>query len=267
MMFREDLMSTEDTTNQTAASSAVKRVKLTRTLPTDRITFYKQSEILRAFAAAYEKANAPVSNDDVGRLVGMAGSTVSQINAFFVDVGLLARADTGKFTPTTPAIEYLKLHQFSADRAWSKLAPVFEKSWFGQELVAKLKFRSVDESEAITDLALASNAEKGYEPQLKIAIDWLVLVGVAVREGTQIKLAHTSTPSQRDVPSAPNNNQPPTTAPDTVEEGLHRSVLPLDASSKRRLVVWAPPTITAKELERIKSWLAVQIIVSDDSTG
>jgi hypothetical protein len=242
---------------------------LTQTLPTDRISFTKQTEIVRAFAAVYDKNNSPVSNDDVGRFINMAGSTVSQSNAMFVDVGLLQRAEAGKFIPTAPTLEYFKLHQFSPDRAWSKLSPLIERSWFGQELISKLKFRSIDENEAITDLALASNAEKGYEPQLKIAIEWLVQVGLAVREGTQLRIAPTGIPSI-ETPSLPGTAKPASPAvptADSVEDGLFKSVLPLDASSKRRLVVWAPPTITKKELERVKAWLAVQIIVSDgDST-
>lgn len=247
---------------------APKRVKLTQTLPTDRISFAKQTEIIRAFAAAYDKNGAPVSNDDVGRFVDLAGSTVSQCNALLIDLGILQRAEAGKFTPTAPAMEYFKLHQFSPDRAWSKLSPLIEKSWFGQELIAKLKFRAIEESEAVTDLALASNAEKGYEAQLKLAIEWLVQVGLAVREGSQLRIAQSGTNGgvSGEAPVPSNVGVPPTPSADVIEEGLFKSILPLDASSKRRLVVWAPATITMKELERIKQWLAVQIIVSDDAT-
>jgi hypothetical protein len=255
-----------------APVTAARRARLNHTLPTDRIGFTKQVDIIRAYAAAYDKLGGPVGNSDVASFVGMAEATVAMANAFLTDTGLLS-GDAGKFTPTQPLIEYFKVHQFSPERAWAKLAPLFERSWFGLELIPKLKIRPIDESEAINDLAIASNAEKKHLGQLKVGIDWLVQVGLIIREGQQLKLAPFAM-SGGNQDNAGNQNTPPVEKPaapvapkppsEVVEEGLQRSVLPLDASTKRRLVIWAPPTVTPKELERIQQWLSFQLIVAGE---
>jgi hypothetical protein len=260
-------MSTPDSQQHQAAGNTSKRAKLAQVLPTDRIQFAKQLDIIRAYAAAYEKNNAPVSNAEVAGFVSMAETTVGMANAFLTDVGIIL-GDGGKFSASPALLEYFKVHQFSPDRAWAKLMPLFERSWFGLEIVPKLKIRPVDEAEAINDLAIAANAEKKHLGQLKVAIDWLVQVGLVLREGSQIRLGTgiTGNGETPPPPKPPGDTPPPPPAPpaDRLEDGLHKSVLPLDAASSRRLVVWAPATITAKELERIKQWLSVQIIVSDE---
>lgn len=254
------------TDNQNPAQpAAAKRAKLNHTLPTDRIQFSKQIDLIRAYAAASEKVGGGVTNAEVASFVGMAEATISMANAFLTEVELLT-VDGGKYTPSPALREYFKVHQFSPERAWAKLAPLFERSWFGMEIIPKLKIRPLDETEAINDLAIASNAEKKHLGQLKVGIDWLVQVGLVTRDGTQLRLGvlgqsgeeKGGAPSEIEKPKTPS-----TPVADTPEEGLNKSVLPLDAAGKRRLVVWAPPTISTKELERIKNWLSVQIIVDD----
>lgn len=191
--------STTDQSNPTPRA----RQKLAKTLPTDRVPFPKQLELIRAYAAAAEKVGGAVSNADAGKFVGLADSTIATTNAYFCDIGLLQKVESGKFVPSQPLVEHFKVYQLSADRSWAKLAPLFEKWWAGQELIPKLRFRPIDESEAITDLAIAANAERSHYGHLKIAIDWLAQVGLVSREGGQLRLVTQSTPMLDPAPVSP----------------------------------------------------------------
>src|SRR6266550_3717598 len=68
------------------------RQKPAKVLPTDRIRHDKQMDILRAFAAVSGHERKAVTNKEVGAVVSMADSTISQIVPFFVDTGLIVRA-------------------------------------------------------------------------------------------------------------------------------------------------------------------------------
>ena len=73
-----------------------KRSSLAKTLPTDRIAFEKQVALLRSFAAVYaSNGGKPVTNEQAGEVLNpkLSGSTVTQTNGFFGDIGLIARSD------------------------------------------------------------------------------------------------------------------------------------------------------------------------------
>lgn len=250
----------------TTKAAAPKKTKLSKTLPTDRINFPKQFDIIVGYSIAYDKAGQqPVSNQDVGNLVKLAAATVGMMNAFNMDVGIIQRTDGGKFMPSEETRECARMHQINPDRAWLKLAPLFERSWFGEELIAKLKIRSLSESEAIEDLAEIAHAEKDHLPQLKVALEYMEKCGVIVREGGMIKLASRSSRDETDeqdkgnkVNSASSHNEL-----HKVEIiGLECHSLTLDPLKKRKIVIHTPPSITEKELDRIQKWLSFQLIVT-----
>src|SRR6266567_7699528 len=54
-----------------------------------------------------------------------------------------------------------------------------------------------------------------------------------------------------------------TAAPGAAPNGPESHFLTLDAKTQRRVILQAPPVITASELKRIQSWLAVQFHVVD----
>ncbi|MGH9555713.1 MAG: hypothetical protein ACRD2Y_07810, partial [Terriglobales bacterium] len=61
----------------------------TKILPTDRITFTRQLDILRAWAAISGPMGKIATNNAVADVVKMQASTVSMANAFLNSVGLL----------------------------------------------------------------------------------------------------------------------------------------------------------------------------------
>src|SRR6266478_4088427 len=64
-----------------------KTTKLTKILPSDRVTFAKQLEILRGYAAASAQGTKAVTNVELASIIGMAAETISTCNAFFSSVG------------------------------------------------------------------------------------------------------------------------------------------------------------------------------------
>src|SRR2546430_543247 len=62
-------------------------------LPSDRISFPRQLDILRGFAVAAADNNGFASSAAVEPLIGMSHNTINLATPFFVHSGLLTRAD------------------------------------------------------------------------------------------------------------------------------------------------------------------------------
>lgn len=254
---------TETTSTETApppanTAQSRKRARLTKTLPTDRIPYARQLEIISAIPVAHEKAGAPITYSDVGAILGLADATLLQMAAFLADVGIVSKTDDGKFTPSNDLLDYYRVHKFSPEKAWVKLAPLFERSWFGREIIPRLKLRTLSESEALLCLAEVSGAEKDHEDQLKVGLEYLRKVGLIVKEGSQFKFSNAA-------PAEEKNDKPPTTEKpeDAAISGLDRYPIFLDAERKKQIVIFAPPSITKRELRRVQMWLRHQLVISD----
>lgn len=160
----------------------------TEPLPTRRMAFNKQVEILRAYPAICSPVAKAVTNAEIASVVELAPDTVGMANPFFVAIGLLDRSERG-CTPCSELMAFYHAHQWDPDAALHKLAPVFERAWFGQVLMPKLRFRDHSEEEALTALAEASAAIPDYRPQLKMVLDYLEIVGTIVQEDGRVRLA------------------------------------------------------------------------------
>lgn len=242
-----------------------KRTSLTRSLPTDRVTFTSQLEILRAYPAAYEKSGTAVSLDDLKGFINMAPATISLTNSFFCNVGLL-RKDGRKFVPCGELQATLRMWSISQERAWRKLGPVFQRSWIGEALIPKLRFKPLSEEDAAHELAEAATAEAQHLPQIRMVIDYLLISGLVVREGGMLRLANGCADAEGGpaTPAAASPSVPEGVASPTAK-GREAPVatLLLDPAGERRFIVQAPPTISSKELDRIKRWLEFQLIIED----
>src|SRR5579883_519265 len=69
------------------------RPKPAKVLPSQRIAFDKQLDILRAYAAASGPSCTPVSSEQVSKIVGMAESSFPLVNPFFCDVGFIQKIE------------------------------------------------------------------------------------------------------------------------------------------------------------------------------
>jgi hypothetical protein len=204
--------------SQTAAAKEA-RPKPAKILPTARVSFPKQLDILRAYAAASGPSNKPVTSEEVGGIVKIAGSTVMLANPFFMDVGFLQKieqkGEAWKFQPSPEVTNFQRAYAWNADTAPHKLAPRLALSWFAQALLPKLSFGPVDEVEAISILAEKAAAAPEYRPNLKLLIDFMEAAGMVERvEGriraTQMATTPVDTPAATDGTSS-GDGQPPNT--------------------------------------------------------
>lgn len=245
---------------------------LSKILPSDRLALERQVDALRAFVAEYEaNGGKSVTNEKAGSVAKMAPATILVANAFFCDVGILTRNEEG-FVPSQEAIAFLKAENgLNPETASEKLKPIFDRQWFSQLLIPRLRLRSMDESEVIKVLGEEANAEKAHLGRLKVLIQYLVFVKILQKEGSQITLANNVQFSQV-TPPAYKPTLPPAPAPahplEDKEElkDLEKHTLTLEVGKNRKIVIYAPSAVSEKELKRIQQWLEWQFIVTDRST-
>lgn len=163
------------------------RLRPTKILPTDRINFNKQLDLLRAWASASSPPGKIVTNNEVAEMVKMQASTISLANPFFASIGLLQKAEGG-YVPSADVVAYQRATEYS-DTPAHKLAPTMRESWFGVALLPKLGFRAMTEAEALAVLHDTASAPADYRAQLKMLLDYLVAAGVAQRDGDMLKSA------------------------------------------------------------------------------
>lgn len=240
-----------------------------KVLPTERITFAKQLDILRAYGAQYEATSKPVKNEDVAKIVGMKDSTVSISNAFFSSTKLIQRVESGGYTPCPEVISFCRAYQWDKEKAPQKLAPAIEQMWFAKALLPKLKFSPIQETEAIQHLGEETATDKESEPRLKLLLDYLSISGLVIRENGQVKLVQQAPkPDGGDADSgkagADKGIKPPD-KPSSDTANLVQHALPLKGG--RKIVVFSPPSISKTELKRIQDWLGLQLLIDEDTEG
>jgi hypothetical protein len=155
-------------------------------LPTPRISFPKQIDLLRAFGTLHATHGAPLSNDDVARVVGMAPGTVSLANPFFADVGLIQKVD-GRFLPSREVTSFARVYRWDADKAPRELAPLIRETWFAKTLLPLLSYSPLTERDALTELDKEATAGPEYLPQLRTLLDYLEVAGLLRRNGEMIE--------------------------------------------------------------------------------
>lgn len=195
--------------------------KPTKFLPTDRITFSRQLDILRAWAAASGPLGKPVTNNDVADIVKMQASTVSMANAFFSSIALLTKTEAG-YIPSQEVLAFLRNYEWSPETAAQKLAPAISKAWFAQELLNKLAFGPLTEDECIQDLADASAAGPDYRGQLRLLLEYLAASGLIQRDGNQVKKGNVNMTAAS--AAATNEAPPPMPKPENQTQDLSKTM-------------------------------------------
>jgi len=161
-----------------------------KTLPSSRIAFAKQIEILRGYASAYapdREGSRGITNAVVASLVDLNPSTISLANPFFADVGLLKRVDGGGHLPSAEVIRFQSAYAWNPETAGQELTGPLRDSWFGQALLPVLQMRPLSEQDALQRLAVAASVGKEREAQLRLVIDYLQLAELVSRDGNLIK--------------------------------------------------------------------------------
>lgn len=198
---------TEPTQTQAATPPAsntidkTPKVKPSKVLPNIRISFSKQLDLLRAYAAASGADQIGVTVDEVGVLAKMVGSTVTLANPFFQDIGLIKKQEskggTGgtRFVPAPEVFELQRAYEWDKKTAAHKLAPLMQRTWFVQSLIPRLTMSAISEDDAISVLADKATAAPAYKSNLKLLLDFIESAGIIARENGQIRLLKTEPPT------------------------------------------------------------------------
>jgi hypothetical protein len=208
------------------------RQKPTKTLPTDRLSFDKQTLILRGIVKASLAADrGSISNSDAAQYADVAPSSVSLCNAFFSDCGLTIREGV-KIRPADVVFEFDTAAQWEPDTAAHKLSPVIANTWFAKAILTKLALKpSIPTTEALSFLAQQCNAPLDYKPQLAMLLEYLSASGLIVLEGALVSVA------TRGVTPAPSQNQEP--AP-VIHRSVEISQVSVPLSSAKRITIALP---------------------------
>lgn len=171
-----------------AATAAESR--LTRPLPTDRLTFANQISLLRAYAVASGPDGRAVTNADLAKLVDLTASSVGLNNSFFAGVGLITKSGSG-YVPCAEVVSFNRSFGFSPDTAPHRLAPALRRTWFGSLLLPRLSMRPMSEQEALAELANAASATQEQAGRLRTLLEYLTTAALIERDGTTIRLGQT----------------------------------------------------------------------------
>jgi len=189
------------TAPEAAPKARPARSKPTKVLPTERIAFGKQLDLLRAYAAASGTAGKPVTNKEVADFMKMADTTASTANTFFCALGFLQRTENG-FVPNADVTNFSRAWDWKPENASHELAPSVRASWFGELLLPKLAFGPIEEDEALARLAQASAAGPEHRNPLRLCLDYMEAANLIVRDGSIIRLNRNAPQSQPEIPPA-----------------------------------------------------------------
>lgn len=178
-----------------------KQQQPSRKLPTDRISFQKQLDILRAYALGSNGGTTPVHYKAAAEMVKMSAATVPLMNTFIVDNGFVEKSGND-FIPHRALIDFTQAYSWNPETAPKKLAPLIRTTWFGDFMLKRLQFRSMTEDEMIAELAQQVGAPPDCKAQIKTLIDYTEVSGLVKRDGTQLSLGETANSAGNEQPRA-----------------------------------------------------------------
>lgn len=175
--------------------SAVPKKISDKVLPTVRVGLSKQFDLLRAYAAQHvTNGNKAVKVQDAASLINLNADTARTPNNFFVDTGLLLKAEAGSYIPTPDTISFYRACEWKQPDPEHKLQPTLRETWFAKAILGRLSFKPLEEQETIGYLAEAANATPEAKPQLVVLLGLLETVGLVKRDGNTISAARALTP-------------------------------------------------------------------------
>jgi hypothetical protein len=237
------------------------KAALLKVLPSDRLSFPKQIDALRAYAIAYDHSGKPVSNVEAGKIVDMSENTLVVTNAFFTDAGFLTRVEGG-FVPAEETKQFAKTEAWNKEVAPEKLRPLIERQWFAQLIVPRLRMRPLSKDEVLHVLAEAAGASAKERERVECLVEYLCFVRVIKQEGDGYRLNQVVDSSSERTPQPP-APQPPT--PEIIkdkDDDLEEHTITLNPVTKTKMIIKCPATMTEAELTRVKNWLSYQIMVT-----
>jgi hypothetical protein len=175
-----------------ASQRSVSRPRASKSLPTDRLKFEAQVELLGRFARLSGHGKRAVTSEEVAQAHGVSPNTASLNNGFYVESGWLERTGRGRYVATDALLEYSRRVQFdpsNAAKAAGLLAAPARNSWYWRALEAQLQHGHLPRPEALVILSSEADAVNDYRPQLENILEWLRFLCLISTEGDNISLA------------------------------------------------------------------------------
>jgi hypothetical protein len=167
------------------SSAKSQKQRADRSLPTDRLNFDKQVEVLRAIAQMSGNGRRPVTAEDLSAAIGLKGNTGGLSNKFFRDSGWVESAGRGMYAATDPLLEYHRhLNVDAQDLLGARryLAAASQASWYWETLEPLLDEGGARQTMILHALSKAAGAYE-HTPQLLLVLAWLEWLGLVRREG------------------------------------------------------------------------------------
>jgi hypothetical protein len=223
-------------------------------LPTARIAFPQQLNILRAYAAASGPDRRAVSNDEVAEIVKLSKTTVPLANPFFSATELIEKAD-GKYIPAKEVFDFAETFGWGGsheETAASELAPLIERTWFARALLPKLSFGSISKSEALTTLAKAAGVPPDNR-QLALLLEYLEAARLVSIDGDQIRGSNAQVKTEKAEPEPVSVPAASATAP-VAQAPIEDTQLPMLV---RGLIDKLPDEASGWDAKAAERWLAL----------
>lgn len=213
-----------DSAEPPRVEAAAPEPRLTRPLPTDRLSFTNQISVIRAYGiSGADGSGKVVGGAELARLTGLHPGSVGLNHSFMADVQLITKAGTG-YVPNADVIAYARAHGFAPDTAAHRLAPTLRRSWFGELLIPRLLMgRPTTEEQALSDLAVHVGATGDHRQRLLTVLEYLALVGLITREGGMLRAGPTARPDGDLRPADAGPTAPTDMAPASDRIALDRS--------------------------------------------
>jgi len=171
------------------ASRAPSRLRLKKSLPTERMKFDTQKAALVAFVTASDRGKEAVGATEIAARIGLSPDTAALVNNFFVEAGFVTKEGKGRYKPVESVNEYQRLYELQPEQAAKQLAEPLKKSWYFTEIAKELRGAGkVVEERLINVLGLAAGAGGDRRAQLELVLDWLEYARLIVREDGVVRL-------------------------------------------------------------------------------
>jgi hypothetical protein len=208
---------------------------------------------------------------DVAKRMGFAAATSTPFYRRTVAAKLFGLLDTTQGVNLTRlALDYFK--PTDDDSKAAALATAIKNVVAYQKILERYSEKRLPQVDILANL---------IEREFNLAPDAAkVCASVFVNSAQQAGLVRgdgtlsTTSISERDVSLAPQKTEAASASPENASGLMPQSAggneshfLTLDAKAQRRVILQAPPVITATELKRIQNWLAVQFHVVDSLEG
>lgn len=163
-----------------------------RPIPTDRLRFDNQLEVLRSVASMSGNNRRGVDAETMSAAIGLKGGTGGLNSRFFRAAHWFESVGRGEYTASEGLLAYWRHINVDPEDAYGATATMrgeVRRSWFWETISPMLESgQPVRERALLLQLANAAGTTD-HTTQLETIIEWLAWVGLVERDGDMVRLA------------------------------------------------------------------------------